>query len=692
MFVGKSNILLKMLRPERMTSASIICIKKDIESVLEALSSFGEFHIEQTSQADASVVDYDQNIQKNEESLADVNWLIKQVIQEKSSFLSIFQTSTPTKIQVTAENWRSLLDETSQKIYALKEETERFNESLSCLQEKAAELNHLNDMLTKMKIMEANLAGMEELKLIYVAIASVPVKNFSGLEIALSGLPVFIYRCYFTKESIFTCLAASKKHQTDIEKIMRTYHAEIFQIPEELPHDVNEALKEVNKQIKENSDKEKAICNSLNKLGNQNKTKLFAWRETSENILALLNAERKILQSGRLATIKGFVPQKRFNELREKVNGKVDGKVLVLTNEVAAAEDPPTKICHNRFVKPFEELTRLYGLPHYEEFDPTPFMAISFPILFGLMFGDMGHGLILLVGGLAMFFLIKGNQGIKNVCWIMATCGLAAIVAGALYGEFFGKALLSPFPLWFDPFSPSTNVFSFLIFALIIGVVQILSGLVLDMANFAIKHDFVNAIFLSIPRIAFYLCAVYLIIVYKLNIAVWFSGPVLLLIIPFVLMVIAKPTFVAFSHLSKRSIVTQHVEKSDSETPEGFGQSLFEGGDFMTRSLSNTISYTRILALLMAHWALLLVTYTVADLIGFSSTLSLIISGIVIVGGNIFVIALEGLIVFIHTLRLHFYEWFSKFYKGTGTEFNPFKQKFIHTDVVLKERKSKVEH
>jgi vacuolar-type H+-ATPase subunit I/STV1 len=92
-------------------------------------------------------------------------------------------------------------------------------------------------------------------------------------------------------------------------------------------------------------------------------------------------------------------------------------------------------------------------------------MAISFPILFGLMFGDMGHGLILLVGGLAMFFLIKKNQGIRNVCWIMATCGLAAIVAGAFYGEFFGKTFLPP--LWFDPFSPTTNVFSFLIFALV---------------------------------------------------------------------------------------------------------------------------------------------------------------------------------------------------------------------------------
>ena len=424
-----------------MTSTSIICVKKDVEPILEALSSFGEFHIEQTAQDNADLNDYNQSIQKVEGSLADINVLIDQLIKEKSNPLGIFKLPQNTKTQVTAENWQALLETTSQKILTLKKETDSLNENLSCVQEENEQLNHIKDMLERLSIMDADLAAMEDLKLIYVAVASVPTKNFSGLETALEGFPVFINRCSLTKEVTFVCLALPAKRQSEVEKILRTYHAEVFHIPKELPHDVTEALKEVNKQLKENLEKEKALCNSLKKLGEENKDNFASLKETSENILALLQAERKILKSGRLATVKGFVPQKKFQELSQKVTKMLDGKALVLENEVAETADPPTMITNNRFVKPFEELTKLYGLPHYEELDPTPVIAITFPILFGLMFGDLGHGLVLLFGGLTVGKLIKGNQGIKNVCYIMAACGIAACVTGVLFGEFFGAKI-----------------------------------------------------------------------------------------------------------------------------------------------------------------------------------------------------------------------------------------------------------
>ena len=669
-----------MIRPERMTLASIICVRQDVEAVLGALNIFGEFHIEKAAE-NTDVAEYGQSIQKSEESLLDVNELIKQLSQEKAGMFDLFKVAQPTRTQVTAENWQALLESTSQQILVLKKEVDELNASLSSVQEKITQLNRIKGMLTIMDKMNVDLAAMKELKLIQITAATIPHKNFERLKTALNDFPLILHRSNLTKENDFIFLSVPSKQGADVDKILKAHHAEIFSIPEALPDDVAGALEEVNNRLKDDGNKENLILASLKKLGQENRDKLVSWKETTENILALLNAEKKILQSGRLATVEGFVPEKKFAALNEKVHDILGEKAIILQKEPEKAQDPPTSLNNNRFVKPFEQITKLYGLPHYDEIDPTSFMAITFPIIFGLMFGDMGHGLLLFVGGLTLFLLIKKNQGIKDVCWIMATCGIAAIITGALYGEFFGKELFAP--LWFSPFN---NVFDFLIFSLYVGVTQIMFGLALEMANFLVNHNVKDAILLSVPKMAFYLGAVYLISVYKLNIALWLSGPVLFVVIPFILMVIAKPVYVAAVNMSSMgSIKTQGKQQPEGEAKEGaLGQSLVESGDLMTRLLSNSISYTRILALLMAHWALLLATYTVAGLIGGSSVTGLVISGIVIVGGNLLVIALEGLIVFIHTLRLHFYEWFSKFYQGTGTEFSPFKQNFVYTEVMFK--------
>jgi hypothetical protein len=103
-----------------MTATSIICTKKDVESVLDTLNTFGEFHIEPSAQDDANIAQYNANIQKVQERILDVDGLTKQLIHEKGSLLGIFKVNEPKKVTVTADNWQSLLDNTSQEILTLK--------------------------------------------------------------------------------------------------------------------------------------------------------------------------------------------------------------------------------------------------------------------------------------------------------------------------------------------------------------------------------------------------------------------------------------------------------------------------------------------------------------------------------------------------------------------------------------------
>ncbi|MCW3996608.1 MAG: hypothetical protein NWE98_10750 [Candidatus Bathyarchaeota archaeon] len=663
-----------MFRPERMTSASIICLRKDVDTILEALNNFGQFHIEHAAE-NASLNEHLQGIQKTEETLANINELIKILNLEKTGMLEIFKDTKIVKTQVTAENWQDLAQSITEETHGLKNEAENLTISLTSLQEKTTQLLHIQDMLIIMDKMGADLQAIEESRLIHVAIASVPTKNIADLDRALTGFPLIFHRCYLAKDMEFVCMAVQSKHAAEAERILKTYHGEIFHIPQELPHDIKEALNEVSRQLKENAQKKVDIKAALEKLGSEKKSRLFSLREIAQNILALLEAKTKILQSEQLATIKGFVPTKDFHRLTEKVHVASQGTSLVLENEPLPMADPPTLIRHNRFVKPFEELTHLYGLPYYDELDPTPMIAVTFPILFGLMFGDVGHGAVLLAIGLTLGFFIKKESAMKNLCWILAACGVGAIIAGLLFGEVFGRELFTP--LWLNPFN---NVLTFLIFCLIVGVIQIMSGFTMELGDFALRRNWGDIFLTSIPKIAFYAGSVYLIAAYQLNFAAWLSGPILFVLVPFLILVFAKPVLYNAKIFSGAA---------GSKETVSFSERLFESGDLVTRLLSNTVSYTRILALLMAHWALVTVTYTIAGLVSGSSSLGMVLGSIVIVGGNIFVIALEGLIVFIHSLRLHFYEWFSKFYQGTGTPFAPFKQTSEYAEVMLTQKTAK---
>lgn len=661
-----------MLRPERMTSASIICLRRDLGHALEALNGFGEFHVEMAAE-EQSQKEYAKALSEVESTFADLEKLIGQFGFENSGFTDLFRSQTPLKMYVTAENWQwialNVMDEASK----LKQEAQSLIALLAALQEKTSKHQQVKSTLNIMEAIKADFSVMEELRFIRVAVAIAPTKNINDLKKALAGVPMVLHKCYLSKKTVFICMAMPSKYASDVEKTLKSYHGELFELPEGLPHDIPKAIALLERQIAQNIREADSIKKKLTDFAESNKLRLLSLRETSQNAIALLRVEQGTLQTARLATIKGFVPQKKLSALKEKMSIVLKGSVLVLEEKPVPAADPPTKLSNNRFIKPFEEITKLYGVPHYDELDPTIFIAVSFPLIFGLMFGDIGHGLVLLVGGLMLGFLIKKNSTLKNIGWILAACGLGAVFAGFLFGEAFG---VKPFaPLWFSPFN---DVLTFLIFSLFVGVAQIVSGIVLEMVNFALGRNVMDVVLTSVPKLAFYLGSVYLVAAYQLNFEAWLRGPVLFAVIPLLVLMLGKSAVGRVSGLLWSS--------SGGSSNPSFVERVFESGELVTRLLSNTVSYARILALLMAHWALVTATYAIAGLANSGSVLSWAFAAVVVVLGNVFVIALEGLIVFIHSLRLHFYEWFSKFYAGTGTEFRPYKQNFVYTEVVLQEK------
>jgi V/A-type H+-transporting ATPase subunit I len=653
-----------------MTEASIICLRKDFDIALEALDDFGNFHIEKIEE-NSEAIQYDQLIRRTKETLKNLDTTIMQLKIGKSGLFDAFKAEKITKIEITAENWQYLLNNVEKESSKLKRNADAHTTSLKNIDEEISSLQHLNRMLTILDRFNINLEALEEMQFIYVAIATVSLKNIPELGIALSNYPGIFHHRSITKTQSFVFVAMSTKYKDDIEKILKNHHAESLQLPKGLPKMPSEALEKVTARTEELLQNKKIVLDSLENLAEASKHRLLALKETTQNISNVLNSKQKSLETKHLVTVKGYIPKNELEKLGKNIDNKLD-QALLIEKKTTDSQDPPTKIQNHFFIKPFETITKLYGVPHYDEVDPTPFIAVTFPLLFGLMFGDAGHGLILLVLGLIAMKLFKKNEGIRNFSGILAACGVGAIFAGLLFGEFFGKHIFAP--LWFDPFEDVTG---FLIFSLIVGTIQIMSGFALELINFVLKGEIIDAVATALPKMLFYAGGFYLIAVYQLSFNRWLEGPILLPLIPFIFLIAGKPVIIKILKALGHRTKTAGMHESLLER-------VFESGDLVTRLLSNTMSYARILALLMAHWALLLVTYTISGMVFQMPTLGTILASIIIVGGNIFVIAFEGLIVFIHTLRLHFYEWFSKFYLGTGVVFDPFKQSYRYTKLVFR--------
>ena len=255
----------------------------------------------------------------------------------------------------------------------------------------------------------------------------------------------------------------------------------------------------------------------------------------------------------------------------------------------------PTLLKNNWFAKPFEMFLGMYGVPKYTDFDPTGFMAFTYCLLFGIMFGDLGQGLVLFILGLV--FEKKGQ-----IFGIINRCGITSMIFGFLFGSVFGyEELLNP------------------IHQSLFGVREKLFDVML------LGWNVLNPVYLGI-----------------------------FIVLPVISFVMKEP-------------LSNAVEHKTVKPEEGWGgyiaQSIFELIDVLLTFVTNSMSYLRVGGFVLSHAGMMLVVMTLVEMTGKAGVAVLIF-------GNIFVMVLEGLIVGIQTLRLEYYEMFSRYYDAGGVQFN----------------------
>lgn len=437
----------------------------------------------------------------------------------------------------------------------------------------------------------------------------------------------------------------------------------------------------------------------LAELSKEYGTKLLLWKQQLENIRTIEQAKSRSARTSKTFVIEGWIPKGSMDDFDEAVNEGAKGYCATSYAQPSTETEPhsheiksppPTRIKNPRIAYVYEKLVTGFGLPNYFEVDPTIFMIISFPVIFGLMFGDVGHGLILLMLSLLLVavnkkgvraqelfeYMIKGSP-------LLVMCSIAAVFFGFLYGEAFGSSeyyhtidsflheilgfsihdavksashsiegtltaiagFSIPIPFPFEPFEKPMLL---LLMSLYVAIIQITLGLVLGLVNQLRKRNYVEAIIGPGLWLWFYLGCGYLFLKYKSQLlsVVFQRGDILGLYI-------ALPALVMI------------LARSALHGMDGFGHSL----ESLISSLSNSISYSRILALALTHGAFSRILLMFLELKGPS---------LAIVGGLMWavltfllILCFEGLLSFIQTLRLHWVEWFLKFYSGDGYEYKP---------------------
>jgi V/A-type H+-transporting ATPase subunit I len=378
---------------------------------------------------------------------------------------------------------------------------------------------------------------------------------------------------------------------------------------------------------------------------------------------ALQSARSQLQRSDACILLTGWVPAAATAGLEEQV-AALTGRQYCL-DLVSAADLPdeeiPVLLTHSRLLRPFAALVQAYGLPRYGEVVPTLWVALSYVVMFGMMFGDVGHGLVLLALG---WLLLRRRPKLRDAAVILCWGGLASVLFGAAYGSCFGLEFAHRLALWRDPIEG--NPITLMLLAIGLGVVLVSLGLVLNIVNHLRRGQVWHALSdgLGISGLVFYWSA--------LALAVWgdrlaAGGPALRLLtaltgLPLVLWLLREPL---------------HRLRRGSPEHEGFAAvcigALVETFESVLVFLANTISFVRLAAYAMSHAALLLAIATLAHEIGRVPLVGAALSTLVLLGGNLMVMLLEGIVAGVQALRLEYYEFFSKFFPGNGRPFTPFR-------------------
>ncbi len=630
-----------MLRPIKMCRTSLIFLKADYERIIDVINRKADLHLSLRDVGEIGEVEYASEVESLRER-------IKDLVSKTRSYVPI-RDETPACFPLSARDWKDYVASIESEVSVFEQMIHEIDYAAK-LEEKLEE-NFFMWRGISGNLGDSSLEMISRLKEFRFIFARSERSSVSDLMTALADTCLVVEA---SKEAVVALVVYLPSQEAIVMQRLESAAFRPLALPEEFQGSLSNLaakLESLGRGL-ESAKKTKAEKISLIE---RNIGKLFYLEQSVSDANSILSVKGRSSYSKNWAVLEGYVPRDQVQELTNSVQIALGGRVVSFVNEDEMSTSVPVSFKYPKFFRIFDSITNLYGSPSYNEVNPTPIMALSFPILFGLMFGDLGHGISLALLGL-VFYRFFGSM--KKIGLVLIITGLAGAIIGALlYGEFFGQSL-HHLVGYAPPLHPSEDLMTMLKISLFVGVVHISLGLSLSFANSLIQRKYSAAFLVNLPKIALYIGFMYVIFVFGLNLMEWFSGPIYYILGPIAFLLLAEPFYE----------MTKHGKKGVGK----LGEMFFEVFETMISFISNTVSYLRIFAMVVAHIMLTTVFYSLAEITS-NGGLGFVLSPLLIIVGNVFVVLLEGILVLAQDLRLHFYEWFSKFYSDGGIRFSPFR-------------------
>ena len=453
------------------------------------------------------------------------------------------------------------------------------------------------------------------------------------------------------------------EQKEDIDRIFSSLYFERLEIPP-ISGTPDDYMKKLEKELEGYENELEGIEKKIDSFWKKEKDKCLMHYSKLEEMDAFNEIKRHVYKYHKNFILVGWIPADK-----EKYFTKELDKIKSIEYSLSDGKDelkhsPPVMLKNLPFFRLYEFYVKMYGMPCYNETDPTIFVAITYTIFFGIMFGDMGQGFIVALAGALMYKFKKMEIG-----KILIPCGIAGMVFGFLYGSVFGfeevltpvhQALFGTKGKLIEVMEPDS--INLIIYgSVVIGFVTIAFAMITNIFSSLRRRDMESALFGANGVAGFIL---YVSLVVGLVCQMFLNIPVMngiyvtgLVIIPLILMFLREP-------------LGKLAEGKKNWQPEKWGdycvQSFFELFEMCLSYVTNTMSFLRVGAYILVHAGMMLVVFTLAEMVG--GTVGYI--SVVIIGNGI-VMALEALLVAIQVLRLDYYEIFSRFYVGDGRPFTP---------------------